>query len=144
MQIKNNQTRNAQFFYYRQKAGSKAQELALVHIPGGATVELDDAIFKTLCASQTEVNVMKEVVSEIESEVPVTMDKKAVQVKEYYETGETKTVNLLLESIKVGEFTIVERPKATMADIDAVLVASGLDPKGMAEDAKLALYDKLA
>ena len=38
MQIKNNQTRNAQFFYYRQKEGSKAQELALVHIPGGATV----------------------------------------------------------------------------------------------------------
>ena len=48
MQIKNNQTRNAQFFYYRQKEGSKSQELALVHIPGGATVELDDAIPKSM------------------------------------------------------------------------------------------------
>lgn len=144
MQIKNNQSRNAQFFYYRQKTGTKVQELALIHIPGGATVELDDSIFKALCSSRTEVNVMREVVSEIESEVPVTMDKKPVLVKEYYETGETKTVNLLQESIKAGDFTIVERPKATMSDIDAVIVTHGLDPKGMAEDAKLALYEKLA
>ena len=146
MQLKNNQTRNAQFFFWK-TGKDKKQTLEYVHIPGGATVEIDDAIFKAITSSRTEVRVMKEVETKLDDTnigADIKTGKETLVIKEYYETGETREVNLLLEAIKDGEFTVIERVKVTMAQVEEVLKANGVDFKAMDEDTKLALYDKLA
>lgn len=149
MQLKNNQTRNAQFYFWKEsKDKKKAPTLEYVHIPGGATVEIDDDIFRALCASRTEVRVMKEVETKLDESnigADIKTGKESLTIKEYYETGETRTVNLLKEAIKDGDFTIIERTKVGMDVVDKVLSDNGVPGvKDMPEDAKLALYDKLA
>lgn len=149
MQLKNNQTRNAQFYFWKEsKDKTKAPTLEYVHIPGGATVEIDDDIFRALCASRTEVRVMKEVETKLDESnigADIKTGKESLTIKEYYETGETRTVNLLKEAIKDGDFTIVERAKVGMEVVNEVLAKHGIPGiKDMPEDAKLALYDKLA
>ena len=148
MQLKNNQTRNAQFYFWKEsKDKTKAPTLEYVHIPGGATVEIDDDIFRALCASRTEVRVMKEVETKLDESnigADIKTGKESLIIKEYYETGETRTVNLLKEAIKDGDFTIIERVKVGMPAVDKLLVDNGIDIVKMSEDAKLALYDKLA
>ena len=148
MQLKNNQTRNAQFYFWKEsKDKTKAPTLEYVHIPGGATVEIDDDIFRALCASRTEVRVMKEVETKLDESnigADIKTGKESLIIKEYYETGETRTVNLLKEAIKDGDFTIIERVKVGMPSFDKLLVDNGIDIVKMSEDAKLALYDKLA
>ena len=146
MQIKNNETRNLQFFFYKKDKAGKAV-LDFVHIPGGATVELDDSVYKALTSSVTEVEVMREEVVPLDDSnigADVKTGKEALVIKEYYSTGKTRKVNLVKEAIKSGSLTIVERVKVGMQDIDAILVKNGVDVKDMPEDVKLALYDKLA
>lgn len=138
MQLKNNESRNRQFFY-RDKDGA----VQFVHIPGKATVELDDDIFKQLCASKTTVQIMKEVVAPIESESEVKMEKKDVLIKEYYETGKTKVINLMKQSIEDGELTVVERQKVTEAEINQLLTDKGISVKDMSQELKLELFNKL-
>lgn len=147
MQLKNNQSRNAQFYFWKEGKNKKTT-LEYVHIPGGATVEIDDDVFKALCASRTEVRVMKEVETKLDESnigADIKSGKEALTIKEYYETGETRTVNLLKEAIKDGDFTVIERVKVGMNVVDEVLAKHGIPGiKDMPEDAKLALYDKLA
>lgn len=145
MQLKNNQTRNQQFYFHK-KSGSKT-ELSVIHIPAGATVEMDDAVFKAICSGKTEVQVLREEMVELTQDnigAVIENDKKPLTMREFYETGETKTVNLVQELIKEGKLIVVERVKVGMAEIDKKLVESGIPIKDMSEDAKLALYDKLA
>lgn len=142
MILKNNQTRSAQLFFHSDKDGEMISDF--VHIPAGATVELDDKIYHKLCASRTRVEVMHRVDVELDTgDVDVKMDKKKVTIAEFEPTGKFKTVNLFTESIKAGEFTIIERAEVSMDVIDKVLVGNGVDIKAMSEDAKMALYDKL-
>ena len=147
MQLKNNQTRNVQFYFWKEGKNKKVS-LEYVHIPGGATVEIDDDVFKALCASRTEVRVMKEVETKLDESnigADIKTGKEALTIKEFYETGESRSVNLLKEAIKDGDFTIIERAKVGMEVVNEVLAKHGIPGiKDMPEDAKLALYDKLA
>lgn len=143
MQLKNNKAGNVHFFFHREASKDKPAELDYIHIPGNATVEIEDKIFNQLCASRTRVNVQERVVTPLECEVPVTLDRKQVNIVDYFPTGEVKYVNLLLDAIKEGTFTIVDRPAVTMKVIDEVLTGNGVDISKMGDDQKLALYDKL-
>lgn len=146
MQIKNNETRNLQFFFYKKDKAGQAV-LDFVHIPGGATVELDDSVYKALTSSVTEVEVMREEVVPLDDSnigADVKTGKEALVIKEYYNTGETRKVNLVLEAIKKGTLSIVERVKVGMPEVEKVLAANGIATKDLSDDAKLALYDKLA
>lgn len=142
MQLKNNLIGNVQLHF--SKGTGKSYEVEYVHIPGGATVELEDEIFEQLCKPLTKVAVMERVVEPIESEVPVQMDKKPVLLTEYYDTGETRLVNLFREQIKRGDFTVVERVKVGMDTIDKFLAGQGVSIADMPEERKLELYNKLA
>lgn len=142
MILKNNQTCNVQLYYHNDKDGELIADF--VHIPAGATVEIDDKIYHKLCASRTRVEEMARVDTVLDTgDVDVVMDKKKVTVAEFEPTGKFATVNLFTESVKSGAFTIVQRAKVEMSDIDKVLVANQIDIKAMPEDAKLAIYDKL-
>lgn len=142
MLLKNKQTRNVQMYFYK-KDNNGVSKLDFVHIPAGATVELDDKIYKALLESKTEVKVLKEVVQVVDGDVAVKMGKEDVTIKEYYETGETKVVNLFEEDIKAGLFEVLSRPKVSMQEVEALLTSNGIALKDLNEDAKLALYDKL-
>lgn len=141
MQLKNNGTCNVQLHYSVEKNGKL--EVEYVHIPGGATVELDDKLFAKLCASKTTIEEMELVEGPIEGDVPVKMGKEDVIIKEFYSTGKTREVNLLQERIKRGEMTVVSRPAVSMETINKTLAANHIDPSKLDEEAKLALYEKL-
>lgn len=146
MQLKNNQSHNKQFFFYRKEKG-KEDVLDFIHIPGGATVELDDKIFEAICASTTTVEVMKKIEVQLDAEnvgADIKSGKEKLIAIEYLPTGERKTVSLVKEQIRKGELKIVERVAATMEQIDKFLNSKGISVKDMSEDAKLSLYDQLA
>ena len=140
MQLRNNETRNVQFFY-RDEDGA----VQFVHIPAKATVELDDKIFNQLLKSKTQVSIMELRETTIEGDTRVTMvdSKKDAVIKEYYDTGKTKTVSLVQYSIDNGDLTIVERVKVPQAAIDQFLTENGVAVKDMPEEKKLELYNKL-
>lgn len=145
MQIRNAQSRHVQFFFYKDVDGTPTQDF--VHIPGGATVELDDKLFETICAAKTVVDEMREVnvvLDEANIAANVKMGKEILTVKEYVPTGKRVTVSLVREMIKRGDLEIVERPAIAMADVDAFLNAQGISVKEMDDEQKMALYDKLA
>lgn len=146
MQLKNNRPCNVQFFFLKKKDKECVQDF--VHIPGDATVELDDDIWAAIRKSKTEIEVMEERVVVLDKEnvgANVELGDEKYTIKEYYLTGERKTVSLVDEMVKRGELSVVTRPQVTMEVIDKVLTANGIaGVKEMPEDAKLALYDKLA
>lgn len=142
MQLKNNREGNAQLHY--SVVEGKKSSVDYIHIPGGATVEIEDAVFEQLCKPLTTVSVMERVVSPIESEVPVEMDKKPVMLTEFYETGETKRVNLLCAAIKRGDFTVVERVAVSPKVITQFLNSKGIAVADMAPEQQEELYNKLA
>ena len=132
MQLKNNESRNRQFYFYKKTAGSKTQSLEVLHIPGGG---------------KTTVRVMEERMVPLDKDnigAQMKTDGEILMIKEYYDTGRTKEVNLVKELIKEGKLAVTERPHVKMETIDAFLNAQGISVKDMPEDAKLALYDKLA
>lgn len=141
MLLKNNRAGNVQLMYAVEKNGK--DDVDFVHIPAGATVELDDKIFELLCKPLTTVDVQKRVIEEIQSEAPVTMDKKPLKVTEFYETGKTKVVNLFREQIKTGDFIVVERAAVTKESMLKVLAQSGVDAAKLSDEQIVALYDKL-
>lgn len=145
MQLKNNEKRNYQFFFNKKDKSGKVS-VEFVHIPGGATVELDDNIFDAICASKTEVAEMEERIIPLNEEqvgAEIRAGREVAVVKEYFPTGKTRLVSLVGELIKQGKLTVVERVKVTMKEVEALLVSNGVKIEGMADDAKLALYDKL-
>lgn len=142
MQLKNNRKGSVQLMYPITKNGKA--DVDFVHIPAGATVELDDKIFEALCKPLTTINEMEMREEEIESEVPVQMDKKNVRIKEFYETGKTKVVNLFKEQIKAGDFTVVSRAAVTKEAMLKVISQAGIDASKMTDEQVVALYDKLA
>ena len=147
MQLKNNESRNHQFFYHKKVEGSKASTVDYIHIPGGATVEIEDDVFAALCKSQTVVSVIEERMVPLDKDnvgTQMKTDGEILMIKEYYDTGRTKEVNLVKELIKEGKLAVTERPHVKMEAINAFLNAQGISVKDMPEDAKLALYDKLA
>jgi hypothetical protein len=147
MQLKNNESRNRQFYFYKKTAGSKTPSLEVLHIPGGATVEIEDEIFEAICSGKTTVSVMEERMVPLDKDnigAQMKTDGEILMIKEYYDTGRTKEVNLVKELIKEGKLAVTERPHVKMETIDAFLNAQGISVKDMPEDAKLALYDKLA
>lgn len=141
MQLKNNGNGNIQFHYSVTKNG--LPDVDYIHIPGGATVEIEDEIFAQLCGSQSTGQEMEEIDSPIENDAAVLMDKKQVRVVEYIATGRTRPINLVKAMIKEGYLTIVSRPRMSMEDIDKKLEAAGIPTKDMSDEAKLALVDKL-
>ncbi|QQV88360.1 hypothetical protein Fifi44_00057 [Erwinia phage Fifi44] len=142
MQLKNNLSGNVQLFYPVKKNGQP--DVDFIHIPGGATVELDDKVFEALCKPLTTIKEQRMVEVEIEGEAEVKMDKKNVLIKEFYETGEVKIVNLFKEQIKKGDFTVVERPSISKEQKLAVLNQNGVSVKDLSDEQIDALYDKLA
>lgn len=147
MQLKNTESRNRQFYFYKKTAGAKQPSLELLHIPGGATVEVDDDIFAAICKGTTTVRVMEERMVPLDKDnigTQMKTDGEILMIKEYYDTGRTKEVSLVKELIKEGKLVIAERPRISMEEIDKALVASGVPIKDMTDDAKLALFDKLA
>lgn len=145
MQLKNNQTRQVQFYFYRKDG--KDSVLDFVHIPAGATVEIADEVFDAICASVTEVAELEEVETVLDDSnigATITNGKDKYSIKEYYETGRTRKVNLVKEAIKQGHLTIVSRPKVSMELINKKLAELGIPVKDMSDDAKLALYDSVA
>ncbi|WJN63691.1 hypothetical protein Erwinia_phage_Aioli_00043 [Erwinia phage Aioli] len=142
MQLKNNLSGNVQLYYPVKKNGQP--DVDFIHIPGGATVELDDKVFEALCKPLTTIKLQRMVETEIEGEAEVKMDKKNVLIKEFYETGEVKIVNLFKEQIKKGDFTVVERPSIAKDAKLAVLNQNGISVKDLSDEQIDALYDKLA
>lgn len=154
MQLKNNQKCNVQLYFLRTpkemvEVNGKLVErdgkvvTDYVHIPGGATVEIEDKIYEALLKSNTRVEELEEVREVVECEVPVTMDKKPVELTEFHQTGRYRTINLFKEDIKKGLYTIVERVRVNMAEIDSVLVEHHVNIADLEDEEKLALYDKL-
>jgi len=141
MQLKNNQQCNVQLFYPVKKNGR--QEVDYIHIPGGATVEIEDDVFAKLTAPVTEVTIWDKEVVQVEDDSMGKLDNKRVSITEFYDSGKTRKINLLLERIRLGEFTIVERAKVSEKSIDEVLAANGIDFSKMDAEAKANLYNKL-
>ncbi|QHJ79815.1 MAG: hypothetical protein [Caudoviricetes sp.] len=146
MQLKNNRTGSTQFYYWDKKSGKELLEV--IHIPAGATVEIEDKIYDKLVNTKTEVEIMEEVTLEIETGAnPIEMDRKPVTIKEYYPTGKYKKVSLFEESIKSGEYIVVEKPQrspVTDAEMAKVLNENGVSVKDMKPEQIKALYEKLA
>lgn len=143
MQLKNNRTGSAQLFYWDKKSGKDSLEV--IHIPAGATVEISDAIFTKLTASRTTVELQEEAVIELDTGAsPIEMDRKKVSIKEYYATGKTKEINLLRESIRLGEYSIVEDVHISDEAMGKVLNENGISVKDMNPEQIKALYIKLA
>jgi len=142
MQLKNNLPANVQLHYPVTKNG--VPDVEYIHIPGGATVEIDDEIFKLLCKPLTRVAEQEKVVEVLETEVPVTMDKKQVAITQFVPTGKTREINLMRQRIKDGDFTIVERPAVSQEAIDKLLTSKKIDISKMSTEDKQALYDQLA
>lgn len=141
MILKNNRSGNAQLFYTtKDQNGPKVD---YVHIPGGATVELEDEIFELLCAPTTLIREQTVEEVEIEGEAEIKMDKKNVSIKEFYETGKTHVVNLFREQIKAGDFTVIERPKTSKEIMLKVLAQNGVSSDKLSDEQIVALYDKL-
>lgn len=149
MQLKNNQTRNRQFYFMR-KEGKKGEELVVqdfIHIPGLATVELPDEVFEQLCRVPTTVEVYKRVETELTEDnigADIKHDKKPLTVVDFQTTGERKTVNLVREAIKAGELEVVEGVARTIDQIAKFLSGMGIDTAKMDEAQQRALYNKLA
>lgn len=146
MQLKNNETRNQQFYFYKMEG--KNRVLDFIHIPGKATVELDDEIFKAICESTTTVEEIELQEIKLDDEqigATIKSGKETLTIKEYFPTGRRKKVSLVKELIKEGKLIVVERVKVGMKEVEEVLAKNGITGiKDMPEDAKLALYDKLA
>lgn len=140
MQLKNNEARHYQFFYHN----AEKKALDFVHIPAGATVELDDEIFEQICKPMTVVEKHDLVIQKVEAETPILMDKKDVVVKEYYPTGLTKKVNLVKEMIRTGVLTVVSRVEVSVEEKAKFLNSQGIGVKELEAEQIDALYNKLA
>jgi len=144
MQLKNNRTGNSQLYYWEKKP-NKEPALQLIHIPAGATVEIEDNIFSRLTASFTTIEVQDEVITDIETGAsPIELDRKPAQIKEYYSSGKTREVNLLRESIRRGEYSIIEGVVTSNEEMAKVLNKNGVSVKDMKPEDIKALYEKLA
>lgn len=144
MQLKNSGVGNIQLAF--NKKVDSATVVDYVHIPGGATVELEDKIFAQLIATKTPVTEQKEVRTEMTEELvgsSVKVGKENLTIIEYTPTGNNKEVNLVREMIKAGTLIVVERPKADMKVVDALLAKNKVTIDGMSEDDKVAMYNKL-
>lgn len=147
MQLKNNEKRNRQFFYYEKIEGNKELTLSYIHIPGNATVEIDDKIFEAICKTKTTVSEIEEVVVPLDEETigaDVKLSKNHLTIKEYYDTGRKKEINMVRSLISSGKMTIVERPDFSMDVVNKTLNENGISIKDMSDEQKLALYNKLA
>ncbi|APD19716.1 hypothetical protein PP101_59 [Pectobacterium phage PP101] len=145
MQLRNNQSRNVQLYFWKDNKETKQKQLEYVHIPGGATVEIEDDIFKQLTESKSESRELREEILNVEGAEVMHLDSKLkVGIKEYFETGKVKTVNILSEEIKAGLFTVVSRAKVSGEQINQLLIDNGVNIKDMPDEKKLELYDKLA
>lgn len=147
MQLKNNENRNHQFFFYKKVEGRKEPVLDYVHVPGGATVELEDEVFEAICKTKTTVSVIEEITVPLdEATVGANLKngKDVLTMKEYNDTGKKKTVSLVRKLISSGKLTVVERPAVPMDVINKVLNDNGISIKDMSDEQKQALYDKLA
>jgi len=140
MQLKNTEKRHLQFFYHNES--KKAVDF--VHIPAGATVELNDEIFNQICKPLTTVEKQELVIQKIEAETPILMEKKDVYSKEYYATGERRKVNLVKEMIKSGALVIVERVAVTDEVKAKLLNSKGIATKDMTPEQLNELYEQLA
>lgn len=142
MLLKNNLDGNVQLYYATTVNGRP--DVKYVHIPGKATVELDDKIYQALLKPKTEVRLKRMVETTVEGESEVKMDKKNVIIKDFEDTGETKMVNLFEEQIKAGDFSIVERVKVTKEQMLKVLAEHSIVADKMSDEQISALYNKLA
>lgn len=141
MLLKNNRSGNAQLFYStKDQNGPKVD---YVHIPGGATVDLKDEIFELLCKPTTLIREQRVEELEIEGDAEIKMDKKNVVIKEFYETGETRVVNLFREQIKAGDFIVVEAPAVAKERMLQVLAQNGVNAEKLSEEQITSLYLKL-
>lgn len=138
MQLKNNEARHNQFYFRTEK-----NEVDVVHIPAGATVEIDDAIFAKLLVPKTTVEKHEMILQKVEAETPIQMDREDVYSKEYYPTGVTRSINLVQEAIKTGRLTIVERPAVSDEAKIKLLNANGISAKDLAPEKIDELYNKL-
>ena len=147
MQLKNTKSGNIQLFFYKTQKGVKEPILDFVHIPGGATVEIEDSVFEACRKSKTRVQGIKLVETQLVEDTigaQVQTDKKPLVIKEYYETGETREVSLVDEMVKDGTLVILQRVAVSQEQIDKFLNGQGISIKDMSAEQKLALYDKLA
>lgn len=145
MQLKNNKSGNVQFFFLKKEGKEVVTDF--VHLPGNATVEIDDDIYAAMCKSKTEVEVLEERVVVLDKEsvgANVELGDVAYTIKEYYPTGKRKTVSLVQHMISKGDLTVVERPGVSLDEMKKVINEHGVSVKDMADDAVMALYDKLA
>lgn len=147
MQLKNTKSGNIQLFFYKNQKGVKEPVLDFVHIPGGATVEIEDSVFEACRKSKTtvpEIKLVETALVEDNIGAQVKSDKKPLVIKEYYETGVTKSVSLVDEMVKDGTLVITQRVAVSEEQIDKFLNGKGIPVKDMSQEQKLALYDKLA
>lgn len=147
MQLKNNESCNRQFYFYKKVEGAKQPSLELLHIPGGATVEIDDDVFAAICKGKTTVRVMKERMVPLDKDnvgAQMKTDGEILMIKEYYDTGRTKEVSLVKELIKDGKLIVVSRPGVSLDEAKAFLNSKKISVKEMSDDEVMALYDELA
>lgn len=147
MQIKN-AAKHHQQFYFRKEAKDKNQPgtVELLHIPAGATVEIEDSLYKKLLTGTTTVNEQRvEEVKLDESAVgaEIKNGKEIYTVKEFYDTGVVKEINLFAHSIKEGKLVVVTGVAVTAEEVAKFLNAEGISVKDIDEAQQLALYNRL-
>lgn len=145
MQLKNNKPCNVQFFFLKKEGKELVTDF--VHVPGNATVEIDDDVFAAICKSKTQVEVMEERIVTLDKDTvgaKIELGDVAYTMKEYYPTGKRKSVSLVQHLVSIGDLTIVSRPNVSLEEMKRVLNEHSVSVKDMAEDAVIALYDKLA
>jgi hypothetical protein len=141
MIIKNPQDGNVQLYFPVER--NKIKDVDFVHIPGNATVEIDDEIWAKILSTKTTVQGLIKTVSEVESENPILMDKKQIRITEFEQTGETREVNLVREMLKNGRLVIVQDVVMSIEDQKAFLNKEGISVKDMTDEKVAELYNRI-
>lgn len=109
IKIKNNLDADLRLHFRTVKDGVEIVEA--VHIPGKATVEIDEAIYKQLIGSKSVGKEIEEIEVPTDCEVKVGEEKKDLPrryVTEKFQTGKSFTFNLLKKRIEDGDITIIK------------------------------------
>lgn len=160
MILKNNTKANVQFFVrvnpkevietinqFGNKMVTPAKpEVKLIHIPGEATVEIDDDLYEALANTTTTVSGYRDVVTEIEG-ADVTMVGEQLSITERLPDGTTREVNLFKQLIKEHTLILItEEEKETLTNEQIIEELSGMGvtlASGMSTEQIRNLYERL-
>lgn len=117
--------------------------ISTIHIPGGATVIIEDELWNKAMAVKSTVEEYREVEEDIEG---VLVDREKVKRVVKIPTGKMRSISPLLEEVRSGRLTIIEAPalELTPLEMKEAIEAEGLSvSKDITREALEALYRKV-